>query len=128
MERPGKQTKERRGVCGSALQLRAVGEGDRREAKVSTGLGKAHRPGSQGGLRKRGPWWNEAPTSRIERARAGNSPPKVVRAAVLSRPSENFDGRVAKRRCISGHSTKRPKRSDSMPELPGGTLTVLHTD
>src|SRR5712691_5112917 len=62
-------------------------EANRREAKVRTGLGKSHRPGSQGGLRKRGPWWNEAPTSPIERASAGNSPPKVVRAADLSRPS-----------------------------------------
>src|SRR5262249_44104521 len=88
MKRPWKQTIESRGVCGSALELRAVWEGDRREAKVRTGLGKAHRPGSQGGLRKRGPWWNEAPTSRIERASAGNSPPKVVRAADLSRPSD----------------------------------------
>jgi hypothetical protein len=87
MERPGQHTRERRGGWGSALKLRAVGEGDRREAKVSTGLGKAHRPGSQGGLRKRGPWWNEAPTSRIERASAGNSPPKVVRAVDLSRPA-----------------------------------------
>ena len=86
MERPRKQTIACRGGCESARELRAVWEGDRREAKVSTGLGKAHRPGSQGGLRKRGPWWNEAPTSRIERARVGNSPPKVVRAAVLSRP------------------------------------------
>ena len=58
MERPWKQTIECRGVCGSALKPRAVGEGDRRGAKVSTGLGKAHRPGSQGGLRKRGLWWN----------------------------------------------------------------------
>ena len=87
MERPWKQTIECRGVYGSALKPRAVGEGDRRGAKVSTGLGKAHRPGSQGGLRKRGPGWNEAPTSRIERARVGNSPPTVARAAVLSRPS-----------------------------------------
>src|SRR5712691_8752334 len=86
MERPRKQTRECRGVCEAARELRAVWEGDRREAKVRTGLGQSHRPGSQGGLRKRGPWWNEAPTSRLERARAGNSPPKVVRAAVLSRP------------------------------------------
>src|SRR4029453_4790900 len=41
----------------------------------------------KGGLRKRRPWWNEAPTLHIERASAGNSPPKVVRAAVLSRLS-----------------------------------------
>jgi hypothetical protein len=91
MERPGQQTMECRGVCGSALELRAVWEGDHREAKGRTGLGKSHRPGSQGGLRKRGPWWNEAPTSRIERASAGNSPPKVVRAADLSRPSVLVD-------------------------------------
>src|SRR5262249_8799622 len=49
MERPWKQTIEWRGACESALKLRAVWEGDRRGAKVSTGLGKAHRPGSQGG-------------------------------------------------------------------------------
>lgn len=91
MERPRKQTIACRGVCESALELRTVWEGDRRESKVRTGLGKSHRPGSQGGLRKRGPWWNEAPTSRIERASAGNSPPKVVRAAVLSRPAEEED-------------------------------------
>jgi hypothetical protein len=46
MERPWKQTIPRRGVCESALKLRAVWEGDRREAKVRTGLGKSHRPGS----------------------------------------------------------------------------------
>src|SRR5215470_8938814 len=86
MERPWKQTMPWRGVCGSALKLRAVWEGDHREAKVRTGLGKAHRPGSQGGLRKRGPWWNEAPTLHIERASVGNSPPTVARVAVLSRP------------------------------------------
>ena|SRR5438552_869835 len=76
----------RRGGGEAARGLRAVGAGDRREAKGSTGLGTSPRPGSQGGLRTRGPWWNEAPTSRIERARAGNAPPQVVRAAVLSRP------------------------------------------
>jgi hypothetical protein len=58
MEHPWQQTILRRGVGESALKLRVVWEGDRREAKVRTGLGKAHRPGSQGGLRKRGPWWN----------------------------------------------------------------------
>jgi hypothetical protein len=86
MECPWKQTQGGRGGCGSALKPRVLWEGDRREAKVRTGLGKTHRPGSQGGLRKRGPRWNEAPTSPIERASAGNSPPKVVRAAALSRP------------------------------------------
>jgi len=87
MERPWQQTRWSRGVWGSARKLHAVWEGNRREAKGSTGLGQSHRPGSQGGLRKRGPWWNEAPTSPIERASAGNSPPKVVRAADLSRPT-----------------------------------------
>src|SRR5215475_3686266 len=58
MERLWKQTRAYRGVCGSALKLRAHWEGDRRGAKVRTGLGKSHRPGSQGGLRKRGLWWN----------------------------------------------------------------------
>lgn len=46
VERPWKSTMEQRGVCGSALKLRALWEGDRREAKVRTGLGKSHRPGS----------------------------------------------------------------------------------
>src|SRR5713101_2592272 len=55
-ERPWKQPIARRGVWGSALKLRAVWEGARREAKVRTGLGKSHRPGSQGGIRKRGLW------------------------------------------------------------------------
>jgi hypothetical protein len=87
MKRPWKHTRACRGVCASALQLRTVWEGDRREATGRTGLGKSPCPGSQGGRRKRGPWGNEAPTSRIERARAGNSPPQVVRAADLSRPS-----------------------------------------
>jgi hypothetical protein len=58
MERPWKQTILRRGGCESALKPRAVREGDRRGAKVRTGLGKSHCPGSQGGLRKRGPWEN----------------------------------------------------------------------
>ena len=31
-------------------------------ARVRTGLGKSDRPGSKGGLRKRGPWRNEEPT------------------------------------------------------------------
>src|SRR5215467_6284224 len=48
MECPWKQTKGCRGGCGSALKPRVLWEGDRREAKVRTGLGKAHRPGSQG--------------------------------------------------------------------------------
>ena len=38
-----------KGECGSALQPRVLWEGNRREAKVSTGLGKAHRPGSRRG-------------------------------------------------------------------------------
>jgi hypothetical protein len=63
MERPGKQTTERRGVCESALKLCTLWEGDQREAKVRTGLGKSHRPGSQGGLRKREPGGNEEPAA-----------------------------------------------------------------
>ena len=31
------------------------------------------------------PWWNEAPTSRIERASVESCPPQVVRVADLSR-------------------------------------------
>lgn len=50
------------GIGESALKLRARWEGDCREAEVRTGLGKAPGPGLQGGLRQRGPWWNEAPT------------------------------------------------------------------
>jgi len=56
-ERPRQQTTERQGVCESALKLGPLWEGDQREAKVSTGLGKAHRPGAPGGLRQRGPGW-----------------------------------------------------------------------
>jgi hypothetical protein len=48
MERPWKQTRARRGVGGSALELGARWEGNRREARVSTGRGNAHRPGAQG--------------------------------------------------------------------------------
>jgi hypothetical protein len=87
MERPWKHTRAGRGGGGSALKRRAVWEGNQREAQGRTGLGKAHRPGSQGGLRKREPGGNEAPTSQIARARVGNSPPNVVRAADLSRPA-----------------------------------------
>jgi len=58
MKHPWKQTIESWGVGESVLKLRPVWEGDRREAKVRTGLGKSHCPGSQGGLRKRGPWGN----------------------------------------------------------------------
>jgi hypothetical protein len=89
MERPWKSTRACRGVGESALKLQVRWEGARRGAKVRTGLGKAHRPGAQGGLRKRGLWWNEAPTSHIERASAGNSSPTVVRAADLSRPAKS---------------------------------------
>jgi hypothetical protein len=86
MERPWKQTIAGRGIWESALKPRTGGEGGRREAQVRTGLGNAHRPGLQGGLRQRGAWGNEAPTSRSERASVGNSPPTVARAADLSRP------------------------------------------
>jgi hypothetical protein len=55
--------------------------------------------------------------------------PGLPHSAALGREaSENFDGRATKRRCISGHNTKRPKGSAAMPELPRGTLPVLHTD
>src|SRR5215510_9977827 len=112
MERPRKETSERPGVCASARKLGARGEGDPREAKVSTGLGQAHRPGAQGGQRKRRPWWNEAPTSRIESARAGNSPPKVVRAADLSRPAPD------QRQSVS-------KKEITMRLSPGGLVATL---
>src|SRR5712671_3190706 len=116
MERPWKQTIEWRGVCESALKLHAVWEGNCREAKVRTGLGKAHRPGSQGGLWKRELWWNEAPTSRIERASVGNSPPNVVRAAALSRPTENLKGYLTRRRrrdTMSAEANNRRKGGKS---------------
>ena len=61
-ERPWKQTIPRRGVGESALKLRAVWEGDCREAKVRTGLGKSHGPGSQGGPRETWLWWKGDPT------------------------------------------------------------------
>ena len=57
-EAPVEANHREQGCMWVTLELRAVWEGDRREAKVRTGLGKAHRPGSQGGLQKRGPWWN----------------------------------------------------------------------
>ncbi len=62
-----------------------VGKAGGGQAGVRTTRGKSDRVGSQGGRRKRGPWWNEEPASRIARASVGNSPPKVARAAVLSR-------------------------------------------
>jgi len=43
-----------RGGCEPALEHRYDWEGPQRRAKVRTGLGKSHRPGSQGGLWKRG--------------------------------------------------------------------------
>ena len=54
--RDREQTEAGRGVCGPALEFRQQREGLRRKAKVRTGLGKSDRPGSQGGLRKRGLW------------------------------------------------------------------------
>ena len=45
------------------------------QVKVRTGLGKSDRPESQGGLRKRGPWWNYEPAAHTERVHVGNSPP-----------------------------------------------------
>ena len=116
MERPGKQTTERQGVGESARKLCALWEGDQREAKIRTGLGKAPRPGSQGGRRKRGPRWHEAPTSRIERARGGNSPPTVVRAADLSRPptEKDYHREVASLLIPQDHMA-------FLPAAPGGT-------
>ena len=55
--RDHEQTEIERGVCGPALQLHRSREGSWRKAKVRTGFGKSDRPGSQGGLGKRGPWW-----------------------------------------------------------------------
>src|SRR6266850_1909886 len=75
-----------RGVDESAFKLQPSWEGP-----VGESQGRQPYSGNptvrddKGGLRKRRPWWNEAPTLHIERASAGNSPPKVVRAAVLSR-------------------------------------------
>ena len=65
---------DRRGACGNVDVIRRC----------------AHRSSiptrdDMGGLWKRGPWWNEAPTSPIERASAGHSLPQVARAAGLSR-------------------------------------------
>jgi hypothetical protein len=134
MECPWKQTTGCRGGCGSALQPRVLWEGDRREAKVRTGLGKTHRPGSQGGLRKRGPRWNEAPTSPLERASAGNAPPTVVRAAALSRlssaprqkPSSPSDWATAPLSTEKAHG----KQSGKTTQAESGRLdgpTRMHT-
>ena len=38
------------------LSLALFGKAAQGQAKVGTGLGKSHRPGFQGGLRKRGRW------------------------------------------------------------------------
>ena len=87
MAHPGKSTAMERGVCGSALELHPGREGDHRgRLGPEPDWGNPTVRDRRGGLRKRGPWWNEDPTSRIERASVGNSPPKVARAAVLSRP------------------------------------------
>ena len=45
------------------LSFLAGGQAAEGQAKVRTGLGKSDRPGSQGGLWKRGLWWNCEPTS-----------------------------------------------------------------
>ena len=45
------------------LSLLGGGQAAKGQAKVRAGLGKSDRPGSQGGLGKRGSWWNCEPTS-----------------------------------------------------------------
>jgi hypothetical protein len=76
MARPGKSTMAQRGGCGAALKLRARWAGDRWEAKVSTGRGKAHRPGSSGGLGTQGEGGQVTPPRHRTSGR-GNPPPPV---------------------------------------------------
>ena len=52
-----KLTRQGADVC-QHLSLTGVGKARGGKAKVRTGLGKTDRPGSQGGLRNRGPRWN----------------------------------------------------------------------
>jgi hypothetical protein len=73
---PGKSTMAQRGGWGAALKLRARWAGDRREAKVSTGRGKAHRPGSSGGLGIQGEGGQVTPP-RHRTSGGGNPPPPV---------------------------------------------------
>ncbi len=43
---------------GQHLSFTVAGKAFGGQAKLRTGLGQSDRPGSQGGLWKRGPWWN----------------------------------------------------------------------
>src|SRR5438128_10313498 len=87
-----------RGVCERALKLPRAWEGYAviipRPHWLPTGLGKADRPGGEGGVRKRELWGNEEPTSPIERARIGNSPPKATCAALLPDACESLNTRT----------------------------------
>jgi hypothetical protein len=56
------------------------------KARVRTGLGKSDRPGSQGGLRKRGTMVGRANPLRYRKRVNGSNSPKVKRAVFLSRP------------------------------------------
>jgi hypothetical protein len=62
------------------------------KARVRTGLGKSDRPGSQGGLRKRGTMVGRANPLRYRKRVNGSNSPKVKRAVFLSRPSTVLEG------------------------------------
>jgi hypothetical protein len=62
------------------------------KARVRTGLGKSDRPGSQGGLRKRGTMVGRANPLRYRKRVNGSNSPKVKRAVFLSRPSTVLRG------------------------------------
>jgi hypothetical protein len=59
------------------------------KARARTGLGKSDRPGSQGGLRKRGTMVGRANPLRYRKRVNGSNSPKVKRAVFLSRPHPN---------------------------------------
>jgi hypothetical protein len=77
------------------LSITELGQAAKGKAKVRTGLGKADRPGSQGGLWKRGPWWNCEPTpqskergwkpSTYRRARHNSIPTVAADKAAIQR-------------------------------------------
>jgi len=71
------------------LSLAATGQTRGGWAKVRPGLGKSDRPGSQGGLENRGPWWSGDPSSQpkvrgrkpstYRQARSGSIPTQSTR-------------------------------------------------
>ena len=123
-ERPWKQTIPRRGVGESALKLRAVWEGDCREAKVRTGLGKSHGPGSQGGLGKHG-YGGKVTPPRNRKSGSGNPPP-TVRAPEIYPDRQRRGGAMATAQPLnSGQNRLRYPVSGNAPSHGAATLDSL---